>query len=99
MEKEKIEATFTFKNIDKAQLIALESLFSTMQSLGNVGSSRWVCFYSDGDGNFRPEILLNGEKVKHTTLIPAEKFWKGREYRIDYDWLYDSLRKEEEKGK
>lgn len=27
-----------------------------MQQLGNLGSSRKICFYSDGDGDFRPKF-------------------------------------------
>ncbi len=30
-----------------------------MQSLGNLGSSRMVSFYADGDGDFRPKFQWN----------------------------------------
>lgn len=33
-----------------------QSLLMTMQGLGNIGSSRLLGFYSDGDGDFRPKF-------------------------------------------
>ena len=79
-------------NIDKAQAIALESLLDIMVYLGNVGGSKWVCFYADGDGNFHPKITIDGKKVEHTKLIDPESLWIDNEYRIDFDSLYDPLR-------
>ena len=72
-------------NITKEQKIALESLFYQMESLGNLGGSRWLCFYSDGDGNYRPKIKINGRKPRHTKSIPTEILWETDEYRIDFD--------------
>ena len=31
-------------------------MLKTMQNLGNLGGSRWVKIYSDGDGDFRPKF-------------------------------------------
>lgn len=83
-----MKVKFEFNNIDEAQALALESLFAQMQHLGNVGGSRWVCFYSDGDGNFRPQIKRNGKKVKLADLINHKSLWINGEYRIDCDALY-----------
>lgn len=38
----------------------LLGLFRDMQTLGSMGSSRMLGFYSDGDGDFRPKFDVNG---------------------------------------
>jgi len=81
-----------FDNITEPQAIALEDLFKTMEWCGNIGTSRWTSFYSDGDGNFRPKILIDGEKPKFTELIERDKLWKDNEYRIDFDAIAWKLR-------
>lgn len=83
-------------DITEPQKIALEDMFATMVMLGNIGSSRWVCFYSDGDGNYRPKILINGEKPKLTDLLIKEERWNGGEYRIDFDLVSHRLRRDKE---
>lgn len=40
----------------KEQLDILETLFNTMQMMGNRGSSREIKLYVDGDGAFRPKF-------------------------------------------
>ena len=37
------------------------SMLKYMQHLGNIGSSRVVAFYSDGDGDFRPTFEWDKE--------------------------------------
>jgi len=51
--------TVTFENVDQAQAIALKKAFKYMELLGQVGSSRMVSIYSDGDGNFRPKVTID----------------------------------------
>jgi hypothetical protein len=53
---EKLDMTVTFRNVTRAQAIALEAMFNFWQSLGRAGSSRMVSFFADGDGNFRPTV-------------------------------------------
>ena len=84
------------ENLTKAQKIALEDMFATMVNLGNIGGSRWVCFYSDGDGNFRPKITVDGKKPEFTKLLTKEDKWKNNEYRIDFDKIAWLLRDGEE---
>ena len=36
-------------------------MLKTMEYLGNVGSSREVSFYSDGDGDYRPKFTFSSE--------------------------------------
>ena len=47
------------------------SMLKTMESLGNLGSSRLVAFYADGDGDFRPKFdtdrtftFIDGREIK-----------------------------------
>lgn len=37
------------------QGLALKAMFDHWNRLANIGGSREVAFYADGDGNFRPE--------------------------------------------
>lgn len=36
-------------------------MLQKMQGLGNVGSSRYVCMFADGDGDFHPRFKWNIE--------------------------------------
>lgn len=79
-------------NIDEAQAIAIEDLLAVWVALGNIGSSRWTSFFADGDGNFRPQITVNGEKPQTTDLLPRPQVWSTGDYKIDFDHLYGPLR-------
>ena len=77
-------------NITDAQAIALEDMFRTWVGLGNAGASRWTSFYADGDGNFRPNIKVDGKDAEFSPLIDEKmrnKMWEEGEYRIDYNML------------
>ena len=79
-------------NITEAQAIALEDMFSTWIYLGKIGSSKWTCFYADGDGNFRPKIEVDGNEAQFapTKIISNEirkTLWNNDEYRIDFDYI------------
>lgn len=82
--------------LTKPQEIALEDLFAKWVSLGNVGASRWTAFYADGDGNFRPKILINGKKPKPQEIVDSKSFNRrvevGKERyenRFDSDYAID----------
>lgn len=93
--------------LTKPQEIALEDLFANWVFLGNVGSSRWTAFYADGDGNFRPKILIDGKEAKQQEIVDAkcfsrkveigEKQYENRsdsDYAIDFDTIAWALRKD-----
>lgn len=42
----------------------LLGFFHRMEELGNIGSSRMIGFYADGDGDFRPSFEVGGEPIK-----------------------------------
>ena len=82
------------ENLTEAQAIAIEDMFQTWVSLGSAGSSRWTCFFADGDGNFHPKITVNGNPPVATTLLRDDQKWRGDEYRIDFDTIAWFLRKD-----
>lgn len=46
--------------VRKRWVPSLIGMFRAMQSFGNIGSSRMIGFYSDGDGDFRPKFEIEG---------------------------------------
>ena len=44
------------------------SMLKYMEQLGNIGSSRKVTFYADGDGDFRPKFK---SEVEYETVEPV----------------------------
>lgn len=46
------------------------SMLNRMEHLGNLGASRTVSIYSDGDGDFRPKFItdIDWEKVNDSKL-------------------------------
>lgn len=101
--------TIQMNNLTEAQALAIEDLFATWMQLGSMGSSRWTAFYVDGDGNFHPEITVNGNKPKRCELTDPKKRWRkfafkrdgklyGDEgYFIDFDSIAWKLREQKEK--
>ena len=53
------------------------SMLKYMEELGNMGSSRQVCIYSDGDGDFRPkfEFDIDFEKKNPTADKGGDRFY------------------------
>jgi len=41
------------------------SMLKYMEYLGNIGSSKCITIYSDGDGDFRPKFKFKGIVGKH----------------------------------
>ncbi len=86
--KEKIKLNIEIDNLTHAQALAIEYLMKMWEVTGNVGASRSTNFFSDGDGNFHPEIKLNGRKPRWFTN--PETDYGDKKYRFD---------KEEARGK
>lgn len=53
------------------------SMLKYMENLGNLGSSREVTLYSDGDGDFRPkfEFDINYKKVNPVGDISGNRLY------------------------
>jgi hypothetical protein len=48
--------------VTEPQALALQAMFEYWNALSNMGSSRYVGFMVDGDGNFRPECDITYDK-------------------------------------
>jgi len=89
--KEKLN--ISIENINKEHKKAIEIFFEVMQNLGDIGGSQWLSFYSDGDGNFRPKITLNGKNAEDIKEdIDLKQFWTNEGFEIDFDSLYGQLK-------
>lgn len=93
--KPKLKMTIEIDNLTEPQKMAIEDLLATWVQLGNLGGSRWTAFYSDGDGDFRPKITVDGNKPKFVDLPGfdrKEEFWIHPDelittemYAVDFD--------------
>lgn len=79
--------TVVFDGLTEAQSQALETMLHQYAMLCSQGSSRYVSFYVDGDGNFRPKITVNGEEPKFSEHLTMEEIWHGDECKIDFDTI------------
>ena len=64
-----------------SQVIAISDMMAQWQYLGTIGASRWTAFFADGDGNFRPSIIVNNEEPKfakeiNTFFAQDKTVWK-----------------------
>lgn len=53
------------------------AMLKHMQRLGGLGSSRWVHFFADGDGDFRPKFEWSGlpEEAKPVKTTSNNELW------------------------
>lgn len=88
MNDKRIDFTVTMK-LTKPQALAMKAFFEIWNECAIMGRSRYVAFYVDGDGDFKPncqvtcpslDIELTGDmrKVANTGKQTAE-------YSIDFD--------------
>lgn len=88
-ETAKRRMTIVIENLSEPQRLAIEDMLAYWRE-SRRGSSRWMAFFVDGDGNFRPHITVDGREPEHQDRIDPRRFWTGGqpwsgEYRIDYD--------------
>lgn len=85
--------------VTEAQALALELMIETWNRLGGWGSSRFVAFYADGDGNFHPKATiekppdfraLTDDMRKAALKITNEKV--SQMHLIDFDPIAWKLR-------
>jgi hypothetical protein len=58
---EKVKMTVNME-VTIPQALALQAMFAYWNLLANVGSSRYVSFFVDGDGNFHPKCDVTYDK-------------------------------------
>lgn len=97
--------TLTFEGVTPAQAIALDRMVAQMRTLSAIGSSRYVAFYADGDGNFRPRIKVHmtpdpygdrSEMERNVLANKAEVKADGDTIFIDFDPVAWALHHEED---
>jgi hypothetical protein len=82
----RVSMSITIDNLTEAQRLAIVDMLAMWQVLESVGSSRDVTFYVDGDGNFHPDIRVDGVPPKACgSAEEVQARWRGDQYRIDYD--------------
>ena len=75
------EKTFTITcTMEERWIDHFMSMLNYMQYCGHIGRSRIICFYSDGDGDFRPEFVSDIEYNKVD----------GRKYERIPEVVYDA---------
>ena len=74
-------------NLTKPQEEAIKTMLRLWEYLGNVGYSRKVSFYADGDGNFNPKIFVDGKKPEFYKFKDGRAYPKENKqgYIIDFD--------------
>lgn len=61
------DVTFTIKCTMRERWIPhFLGMLRYMEQLGNLGGSRKITFYSDGDGDFRPKFFVDDVPIKET---------------------------------
>ena len=95
---QKTKLTVEF-DVTEAQALSLMAMFRYCNQLAGVGSSRYVAFYADGDGDFRPKckwstpenIELTDEIYKYSFLKIHEDPQKNKaELKLSYgDAMFD----------
>lgn len=75
-----MEVTMKLKiemDVTEAQAITLREMFNYWNRLAGIGSSRYVAFYVDGDGDFHPNITMDFSeeltKLSDGDLVLAQK--------------------------
>jgi hypothetical protein len=61
MSKERLEMTIKLQ-VTEPQALAVQAMLKCWNSLGSMGSSRYVAFYVDGDGDFKPKATWEFSK-------------------------------------
>lgn len=87
MRNHTVDMTINLRGLTIPQAAAMRAMFQTMRSLGGMGSSRWVSFYADGDGNFRPRptYRFSAHRQLIKGLSEGAGKWEDGDYRVDFD--------------
>jgi hypothetical protein len=99
MKKDNICLTLNFKGLTEAQAITLVKMAKIMEYCGQIGASRTVSFFADGDGDFCPKVdyttsdpLRFTEKKLVLDLEIMQAMENGSNFKLDYDdtaWQLD----------
>lgn len=82
-------------DVTEAQAVALSAFFKSWNSLSGAGVSRFVSFYVDGDGNFRPKCQVSSDwdlKDRESLEVLARIEPERDIERYDYDAISSAIR-------
>lgn len=87
--KERYRLLLQLDNLTDAQVIAFVKMINWIEACGKVGTSRWISFFADGDGDCRIRSSYNiyGNKElsdKLTNLIDNHTF--NYDFKLDDDY-------------
>lgn len=100
MEENKYTLRLLIDNLTDAQAIAIVRMFEMFRNFGQVGTSRNVTFFADGDGNFRLDFAYelyggdNAVEIKELIDNPSsfnydaelmDAYCDHKDIRIDFD--------------
>jgi len=72
MKNDRIKMTVVME-VTEPQALALQAMFKYWDWLAGIGSSRFVGFYVDGDGNFKPKTSIS-YSAPIRTLTPEMEY-------------------------
>lgn len=80
--------TMTAKfSVTEAQAVALKEMFEKWNELSAIGSSRYVAFMVDGDGNFHPNIQMEFTKSLCSSKNKAFVCEENGTLYYDFDFI------------
>jgi len=75
--------------VTEPQALALQAMFKYWDRLASIGSSRFVGFYVDGDGNFKPKTSISYSTPIRTLTPEMEEAAvvedEGGDRKYDFD--------------
>lgn len=84
-EEEKVVLQIEIGNLRPHQAEQLKNLLYAMDLAGSLGCSREFSCYVDGDGGFRPDVLIDGEDSKNFKFGKNVDFDKGDKLTFELD--------------
>lgn len=74
--------------LTEPQRIAFEHMMFVWNQLAGMGSSRWTAYYADGDGDFKPDVKIDGKKPEPTKLVDGNNFWGSENVHLLHDGFF-----------
>jgi len=100
MMSERYKITVEIDNLTEPQSLAIQDMLRLWMELAGVGASRFTAFFADGDGDFRPQIVVDGKPPERCLAGHTDDKHRWRDggdvYYIDFDEIAWWLRSERE---
>lgn len=101
MKEPAVDLTITLRNLTKAQAITFVNFAKELELCGKMGRSRYIAFFADGDGDFRPQLehnlAISEEELSHYAPYCSKMLREGAcKSGYDYDDVARVLEKEQQ---